>query len=166
MKFNGVIQKVLPLRSGISERTGKEWATQGFIFEYKENATDRSPDRVILETFDANIIARFNELMEKGEDGNPIIENATIRLKQPLYVNIGFSHKTRVFTNKQGQQGIMNDLGIYDFVWLKQPQMPPQPSNSPQPQQNANSGQASAPFPPQVDANGNPINQNGDDLPF
>lgn len=160
MKFNGVIQKVLPKRSGISERTGKEWETQGFVFEYKENPTDRSPDRVILETFDTNTIAKFDELMEKGADGNPIIENATISLKQPLYVSIGFSHKTRVYTNKQGQQGIMNDMGIYEFNWLKQPQMPPQPSNNaqpsnqPQPQQNTPQG------------NGNQGGGEEDDLPF
>ena len=162
MKFNGVIQKVLPKRSGVSERTGNEWATQGFIFEYKENATDRLPDRVILETFDTNIMAEFDKLMVLGADGKPLVENATISLKRPLYVGIGFYHKTKVYTNKQGQQGIMNDISIYDFEWLKQPQTPPenaqaaniqQPNNSPQPQNNAPTG----------DANG----EGGDDgLPF
>ena len=162
MKFNGVIQKVLPKRSGVSERTGNEWATQAFVFEYKENPTDRSPDRVILETFDQNIMAEFEKVMEKGADGNPIIENATINLTRPLYVSIGFGHKTRIYTNKQGQTGIMNDLSIYNFEWLKQPQTPPQctqaaniqqPNNSPQPQQNAPQG-------------GENQGGQGDDLPF
>ena len=76
MKFNGVIQKVLPKRSGVSERTGNEWASQGFIFEYKENATDRLPDRVILETFDTNVMAEFEKLMVLGADGKPLVENA------------------------------------------------------------------------------------------
>ena len=151
MKFNGVIQKVLPKRSGVSERTGNEWATQGFIFEYKENATDRLPDRVILETFNTNVMAEFEKLMVLGSDGKPIVDNATISLKRPLYVSIGFYHKTKVYTNKQGQQGIMNDISIYDFEWLKQPQTPPensqaaniqQPTNSPQPQNNAPTGDA------------------------
>ena len=158
MKFNGVIQKVLPKRSGVSERTGNEWATQAFVFEYKENLTDRSPDRVILETFDQNIMAEFEKVMEKGADGNPVIENATINLTRPLYVSIGFGHKTRIYTNKQGQTGIMNDLSIYNFEWLKQPQMPPQgaqasnvqqQNNSPQPQDGAPQGGG-----------------NADDLPF
>lgn len=149
MKFNGIIQKVLPKRSGVSERTGNEWATQGFIFEYKENKTDRVPDRVILETFNTAIMAEFEKLMEKGADGNPVIENATINLTRPLYVSIGFGHKTRIYTNKQGQQGIMNDISIYDFEWLKQPQTPPEnaqaaqmpvmPTTSPG-QQNAPTG--------------------------
>lgn len=162
MKFNGVIQKVLPKRSGVSERTGNEWATQAFVFEYKENPTDRSPDRVILETFDQNIMAEFEKVMEKGADGNPVIENATINLTRPLYVSIGFGHKTRIYTNKQGQTGIMNDLSIYNFEWLKQPQTPPQaaqdsnvqqPTNSPQPQNNAPTG-------------GENQGGQGDDLPF
>lgn len=162
MKFNGVIQKVLPKRSGVSERTGNEWATQGFIFEYKENATDRMPDRVILETFDTNVMAEFEKLMVLGSDGKPIVDNATISLTRPLYVSIGFYHKTKVYTNKQGQQGIMNDISIYDFEWLKQPQTPPQPAQAaqmpvmpttPPGQQNAPTG----------DENGE---RGDDDLPF
>lgn len=162
MKFNGVIQKVLPKRSGVSERTGNEWATQGFIFEYKENATDRLPDRVILETFDTNVMAEFEKLMVLGADGKPLVENATISLKRPLYVGIGFYHKTKVYTNKQGQHGIMNDISIYDFEWLKQPQTPPENAQAaqmpvmpttPPGQQNAPTGDK---------------NQEGgdDDLPF
>ena len=162
MKFNGVIQKVLPLRSGVSERSGKEWATQGFVFEYKENPTDRTPDRVILETFDTNVIEEFKKVMVKDGEGKPVVENATISLTRPLYVSVGFYHKTRVYTNKQGQTGIMNDLSIYDFQWLKQPQTPPQPTqasnvqqptNSPQPQNNAPTG-------------GENQGGHGDDLPF
>jgi hypothetical protein len=162
MKFNGVIQKVLPLRSGVSERSGKEWATQAFVFEYKENPTDRTPDRVILETFDTNVIAEFEKVMVKDGEGKPVVENATISLTRPLYASVGFYHKTRVYTNKQGQTGIMNDLSIYDFQWLKQPQTPPQPAqasnvqqttNSPQPQNNAPTG-------------GENQGGQGDDLPF
>ena len=100
--------------------------------------------------------------MEKDANGNPVIQNGTINLTRPLYVSIGFGHKTRIYTNKQGQQGIMNDISIYDFEWLKQPQTPPenaqaaniqQPTNSPQPQNNATTG----------DANGE---GGDDDLPF
>lgn len=162
MKFNGVIQKVLPKRSGVSERTGNEWAIQGFIFEFKENATDRLPDRVLLETFNTDTINSFEKWMEKDANGNPVIQNGTINLTRPLYVSIGFYHKTNVYTNKQGQQGIMNDISIYDFEWLKQPQTPPENAQAaqmpvmpttPPGQQNAPTGDE---------------NQEGgaDDLPF
>lgn len=164
MKFNGVITKVLPKRSGVSERTGNAWATQGFIFEYKENATDRTPDRVILETFDANVIAEFEKVMEYDADGNPVIVNATINLTRPLYVSIGFGHKTRVYTNKQGQQGIMNDLSIYSFQWLKQPQTPPQPPHQPETTAAGNESQQQL-FAPTAQENGTTAAE-GDDLPF
>lgn len=162
MKFNGVVQKVLPKRSGVSERTGNEWAIQGFIFEFKENATDRLPDRVLLETFNTDTINSFEKWMEKDANGNPVIQNGTINLTRPLYVSIGFYHKTKTYTNKQGQTGIMNDISIYDFEWLKQPETPPQPAQATNVQQPTDSPQ------PQNNAPTCGENQGGqdDDLPF
>ena len=55
------------------------------------------------------------------------------------------------------------EIRIYKFEPQVQ-QQSPQQSNQPAPQQ-----QAQAPFPPQVDQYGNPLNQGGandDDLPF
>ena len=140
MEFTGRIMKVLEPRSGVSEKTGKEWKTQGFIFEYFENPTDRYSDKVYLETFDENII---------------------LQLKENLPVRIGFGHHVRELTNQQGRQMVINEIRIYKFEPQVQ-QQSPQQSNQPAPQQ-----QAQAPFPPQVDSNGNPINQaKDDDLPF
>ena len=92
MEFTGRIMKVLPLRSGVSERTGNEWKTQPFIFEYFENPSDRYSDKVVLETFDTNIIAQLEE-------------NATVR--------IGFGHKVH---ERQGRY--FNDINIYKFERL------------------------------------------------
>ena len=61
MEFEGQIIKVLPKRSGTSERTGNQWETQGFVFEYKEHDTDPWHDRVYLETFDTNIMGNLVE---------------------------------------------------------------------------------------------------------
>ena len=134
--------KVLEPRSGVSEKTGKEWKTQGFIFEYFENPTDRYSDKVYLETFDENII---NQLQEN------------------LPVRVGFGHHVRELTNQQGRKMVLNEIRIYKFEPQVQ-QQSPQQSNQPAPQP-----QAQAPFPPQVDQFGNPLNQGGakdDDLPF
>ena len=142
MEFTGRIMKVLEPRSGVSEKTGKEWKTQGFIFEYFENPTDRYSDKVYLETFDENII---------------------LQLKENLPVRIGFGHHVRELTNQQGRQMVINEIRIYKFEPQVQ-QQSPQQSNQPAPQH-----QAQAPFPPQVDQYGNPLNQGGakdDDLPF
>ena len=147
MEFTGRIMKVLEPRSGISEKTGKEWKTQGFIFEYFENPTDRYSDKVYLETFDENII---NQLQEN------------------LPVRVGFGHHVRELTNQQGRKMVLNEIRIYKFE--------PQVQQVQQQQQDGGSGAApsatapttgTTPFPPQVDSNGNPINQaKDDDLPF
>ena len=44
------------MRSGTSAKTGNEWKALPFVFEYKENDTDRYEDSVVLETFDTNVI--------------------------------------------------------------------------------------------------------------
>jgi hypothetical protein len=79
MEFQGRIAKVLPVRSGVSQRTGNEWKALPFIFEYFENPTDRFADSVVLETFDTKVIENLKEGME---------------------VRCGFGHKTREYEGK------------------------------------------------------------------
>ena len=135
MEFQGRIAKVLPVRSGVSQRTGNEWKSLPFIFEYFENPSDRYADSVMLETFDTNVIDNMKEGME---------------------VRCGFGHKTREYT-KDGKTMIINDIRLYKIECVRNVQ---QPAPAPQTQQ------AAAPFPPKVDANGNPIKEKDDDLPF
>ncbi len=139
MEFQGRIAKVLPVRSGVSQRTGNEWKSLPFIFEYFENPSDRYADSVMLETFDTNVIDNLQEGME---------------------VRCGFGHKTREYT-KDGKTMIINDIRLYKIESVRKAQhAAQQPAPAPQTQQ------AAAPFPPQVDANGNPIKEKDDDLPF
>ena len=56
--------KVLPMRSGISSRTGNEWHAQPFVFEYFETPDQRFSDKVLLETFDEKIITQLVENQE------------------------------------------------------------------------------------------------------
>ena len=135
MEFQGRIAKLLPIREGVSQRTGNEWKSLPFIFEYFENPSDRYADSVMLETFDDNVINNLKEGME---------------------VRCGFGHKTREYT-KDGKTMIINDIRLYKIESVRKVQ---QPAPAPQTQQ------AAAPFPPQVDANGNPIKEKDDDLPF
>ena len=104
--------KVLPERKGTSERTGNEWHALPFIFEYFENPSDRYSDKVLLETFDENIIPQ-------------IVENLPVR--------IGFGHHVREFTNAQGKTIQINEVRMYKFEpQAKQPvqQPAPQPQNA------------------------------------
>jgi len=87
MEFTGRVKKILPLRSGVSQRTGNEWKSLPFIFEYYEHETDRYADSVLLETFDTNVIDNLQEGME---------------------ICCGFGHRTREYEGKT-----YNELRLY-----------------------------------------------------
>ena len=147
MEFQGRIAKVLPVRSGVSQRTGNEWKALPFIFEYFENPTDRFADSVLLETFDTKVSDNLKEGME---------------------VRCGFGHKTREFTKQDGTTAVINDLRLYkiESVRKAQNQTAQQANVQAVAQQQA---PHAAPFPPQVDQYGNPvqpINPDDDGLPF
>ena len=139
MEFQGRIAKLLPIRQGVSQRTGNEWKSLPFIFEYFEHDSDRYADSVMLETFDENVINNLKEGME---------------------VRCGFGHKTREYT-KDGKTMIINDIRLYKIESVRKAQHAAQ-----QPAPATQAQQAAAPFPPQVDSNGNPIKEKDDDLPF
>jgi len=144
MEFTGQIIKVLQKRSGTSEKTGNQWETQGFVFEYKEHDTDPWHDRVYLETFDTNIMAN-------------LVEGAIAK--------IGFRHKTDDYNGRTYNRVQMNSFELVGKpMEAQQPAqvangqpVGQQPTPQPQPQQ-----QASSPTPqPQNQEGGN-----ADDLPF
>ena len=156
MEFEGRIQRVLPARSGTSQRG--EWKTLPFVFEYFESGEQRWSDKVLLETFDTNIMAQIGKYLKKGTDGKAVVENGECVLLCELKCRCGFSHSVRTFDKQDGTKATINDLRLYKFELIAAQQT----------QQTAQQ-QAATPFPPQVDAQGNPItNQGGnyDDLPF
>ena len=147
MEFQGRIAKLLPIRQGVSQRTGNEWKSLPFIFEYFEHDSDRYADSVLLETFDTKVIDNLKEGME---------------------VRCGFGHKTREFTKQDGTTAVINDLRLYkiESVRKAQNQTAQQANVQAVTQQQA---PHAAPFPPQVDQYGNPvqpINPDDDGLPF
>jgi hypothetical protein len=163
MEFEGRISRVLPARSGISQRG--EWKALPFVFEYFESGDQRWPDRVLLETFDTNIMAQIGAYLKKGTDGKAVVENDECVLLYELKCRIGFSHSVRSFDRQDGTKATVNDIRCYKFEiagqQAKQPaahQAPPQAQLAAAPVMPP-----PAPFPPQVDANGNPTY---DDLPF
>ena len=156
MEFEGRIQRVLPARSGTSQRG--EWKTLPFVFEYFENGEQRWSDKVLLETFDTNIMAQIGKYLKKGPDGKAVVENGECMLLAELKCKGGFSHSGRTFVRQDGTKATINDIRMYKFE-----------IKGVQTQQQQAQQQQAAPFPPQVDAQGNPItNQGGnyDDLPF
>lgn len=124
MEFTGQIIKVFEPRSGVSERTGNEWKTQGFIFEFKEHETDPWHDKVYLETFDTNVMPS-------------LVEGAVAK--------IGFRHSTREYNGRS-----YNEVRMNSFTLVGKPMSGAQQpaggengghtNNNPQPQQNAPTG--------------------------
>ena len=109
MEFQGRVKQILPLRSGVSQRTGNEWKALPFIFEYFEYPTDRTADTVLLETFDEKVINNLKENME---------------------IRCGFGHRTREYEGKT-----YNEIRLYKIESVRTAQAPneaPQATNAPQ----------------------------------
>lgn len=155
MEFEGRIQRVLPVRSG----TGKngEWKQLPFVFEYFESDEQRWSDKVLLETFDTNIMAQIGAYLKKGADGKVVVENGECVLLGELKCKCGFSHNVRRFERQDGTKATINDLRLYKFEVLAQG-APAQP----QAQQPAfQPSQPQMPFTPPQQGGGD-----DDDLPF
>ena len=110
MEFQGRVKKLLPIRSGVSQRTGNEWKALPFIFEYFENPTDRFADTVLLETFDTTVIDNLKEGME---------------------IRCGFGHRTREYEGKT-----YNELRLYKIESVRGAQQAPQAANAPAAEQS------------------------------
>ena len=150
MEFEGRIQRVLPVRSGTSQKG--EWKTLPFVFEYFESGEQRWSDKVLLETFDTNIMAQIGKYLKKGPDGKAVIENGECVLLCELKCRCGFSHSVRNFDRQDGSKATINDVKLYKFelIAAQQTQQPAQQ-------------QAAATFPPPYPQ---PAAQDDDDLPF
>ena len=120
MEFQGRVKKLLPIRSGVSQRTGNEWKALPFIFEYFENPTDRFADTVLLETFDTNVIDNLKEGMD---------------------IRCGFGHRTREYEGKT-----YNEIRLYKIESARGANQAPQGANVPaegnQPTPQANAPQS------------------------
>lgn len=149
MVFEGKIIRVLPTRGGVSERTGNQWKALPFVFSYYEPGQERVDDRVLLETFDINVMAQIAQYCVKGQDGKAVVENGRLKMTGDIPCKIGFGHKVKDVKNKQGDMVTLNELRIYSIEIGTASQQQPAAQ---QPQQSQ------APFPPQTEEN--------DDLPF
>ena len=164
MEFEGRISRVLPVRSGTSQRG--EWKALPFVFEYFETEDQRWSDKVLLETFDTNIMAQIGAYLKKGADGKAVVENGECVLMYELKCRVGFSHSVRDFDRQDGTKGTSNNIRCYKFEISGQQgqqsaanQAPPQaqPTTAPVIPPTA----PFPPFPPQSAEGGQ-----ADDLPF
>lgn len=157
MEFEGRIMKVLPVRSGTTEKG--EWKRLPFVFEYFENAEQRWSDKVLLETFDQGIMGQIGKFVKRGPDGKGIYENGSAVLTGEIKCRVGFSHSVRSGNRQDGTPFNMNDIRLYKFELI-------------QPAGNAAGTAAQAGYAPQYQAQPTqevfpPVPQTeNDDLPF
>ena len=149
VKLTGRIAKAFPVTKGVSNRTGNEWTSQEYLFEYFTWSGATVPDRLVVRVFGEDRIKKIN-LQE-------LEENVTLTI--------------RFQANEYGDRWF-NEIRVVNVERANQPaNQPAQGANGQQGGQQAtqgNQGAQPAPFQPQVDQNGNPINKEGgdDDLPF
>jgi hypothetical protein len=149
MEFEGRIQRVLPVSSGTSQRG--EWKKLPFVFEYFENGEQRWSDKVLLETFDTNVMAQIGKYLKKGADGKAVVENGECVLLGELKCKCGFSHSVRTFDRQDGTKATINEVRMYKFEVLAQgaavaQQQTQQPAFQPQPQQQGGGDKDDLPF--------------------
>ena len=162
MEFEGRISRVLPVRSGTSQRG--EWKALPFVFEYFETEDQRWSDKVLLETFDTNIMAQIGAYLKKDADGKAVVENGECVLMYELKCRIGFSHSVRDFDKQDGTKGTSNNIRCYKFEIAGQQGQQTRPTGNAAGTTAAPVIPPTAPFPPfpPQSAEGGQT----DDLPF
>ena len=169
MEFEGRITAVLPARTG-NRQDGTTWTDLSFVFAYYENGEQRFEDSALVSTFDTNIMAKIAPYIVRGENKKAVVENDVVKLNvNHIPCRCGFSLRVKTVTKKDGT----GTAKIQDNRCYKLEIITPQQQPAPQPQAPAYNPyaqpqQPTAPFPPQVDAQGYPVNDGGkgDGLPF
>ena len=138
MDLTGTIIQVMPAQSGVSQRSGNPWMSQEYVLEIPGSY----PKRMVFRIFGEDRIKQFN--IQQGE------QNVTIQFDIDAH-----EYNGRWF----------NEIRCYN-VLRSVGQQPYQ--QQPYGQQPAQTQSGAAPFPPQTNAQGQPVQQgNGtDDLPF
>ena len=127
IKLTGRIAEVMPLQSGVSQRTGNQWKSQEYLFEYFAWGGAMYANRIICRVFGEDNIAKFN-LKDKEE-------NVTITLSISA-------------TKSQDGNRWFNEVRITNVERPGQQQQAPQAANSqqadnqPQQQQQPATGDA------------------------
>ena len=124
VKLTGRIAEVFPAQSGTSQRTGNQWMSQDYLFEFFQWSGQQNPNRLVVRIFGEDNIKRHN--LQQYED------NVTLTLRLD-------ASKT-----KEGDRWF-NEVRITNVERAVHQQAAQatnvqQPTNSPQPQNNAPQG--------------------------
>lgn len=154
MELEGKISVVMPAMSGVSQSTGNPWMSQEYVMAYYWFPNQTNPSYIVMRVFGEDKIKQFNlqpndevrvRFHIEAHEYNGRWFNET-RLDAVTFIGASAS-KNQQNANQGAQQANTKAVG----------QQPTQPNQS----------QQQAQFPPKVDGNGNPVNNDkADDLPF
>jgi hypothetical protein len=149
MELEGKISVVMPAASGVSQSTGNPWMSQEYVMAYFWFPNQTNPSYIVMRVFGEDRIKRFN--LEPNDE-----------------VRVRFHIEAHEYNGRWFNETRLDAVTFIGASASKNPQTANQPAQqaNTQAQQPAQQ-QAAAPFPPKVDANGNPVNNDeNDDLPF
>ena len=154
MELEGKISVVMPAASGVSQSTGNPWMSQEYVMEYFWFPNQTNPSNIVMRAFGEDRIKQFN-------------------LQQNDEVRVRFHIEAHEYNGRWFNETRLDSVTFIGASASKNQQGANQPAQhantqaaGQQPTQQ-NQGQQEAPFPPKVDENGNPLNNDGnDDLPF
>ena len=145
VKLTGRIAEVMPVVSGISDRTGNPWNSQEYLFEYFAWSGAKYANRMVVRVFGEEDIAKFN--LKQGEE-----VTLTIRFDANKSKDGSRWFNERRISNVERPQAIHQPA-----------QQAPQAANAPQPNNNPPGFERPATSP----ENGqNKEGGDDDDLPF
>ena len=148
VKLTGRIAEVMPVVSGISDRTGNPWKSQEYLFEYFAWSGAKYANRMVVRVFGEDDIAKFN--LKQGEE-----VTLTIRLDANKSKDGSRWFNEIRISNVERPQGTQQPA--------QAPNAAPQAANVPQPNNNPPGFERPATSP----ENGqNKEGGDDDDLPF
>ena len=124
VKLTGRIAEVFPAQSGTSQRTGNQWMSQDYLFEFFTWSGAQNPNRLVVRIFGEDNIKRHN--LQQYED------NVTLTLRldasKTKEGDRWFNEVRVTNVERTGQQKAAQAQNVQ------------QPTNSPQQQNNAPQG--------------------------
>lgn len=155
MELEVKITTVMPAMSGVSQTTGNQWMSQEYVMAYYWFPNQTNPSYAVMRVFGEDRIKQFN--LQVNDE-----------------VRVRFHIEAHEYNGRWFNEVRIDGVTFIGASAYKNPQPANQPAQGANGQQGGqqatqgNQGAQPAPFPPQVDQNGNPINKEGgdDDLPF
>jgi hypothetical protein len=145
MELEARVSVVLPAMSGVSQASGNQWMSQEYVFDYFWFPNQSTPSRIVMKVFGEDKIKQFN-------------------LQPYDEVKVRFHIEAHEHNGRWYNETRIDGVTFIGASIAKNGQNIAAQASAQQTTQATQSQQQ--PFPPQVDANGNPTGEKKDGLPF